>query len=108
MDYVEITGIIVVIITASWKIIEEVIRYKVERKLKQVELENISSKIDSNITNNWVQWSQKLEARVKEAEETIVSLKEIIQCQKIKLIEMEQHNRNLSTELQTLKNKKNR
>ncbi|UII32166.1 hypothetical protein LVD17_28175 [Fulvivirga ulvae] len=105
MDYIELAGIVIVIATGCIKIIEAIIKDQVEKRMK-LEKEKLSgSHTGDNLVSNWVQWSQTLEKRVKEAEETIGTLQEVIQYQKLKLMEMEDQNKALRGELQILKSK---
>ncbi|MBL6444692.1 hypothetical protein JMN32_00120 [Fulvivirga sp. 29W222] len=105
MNYIELAGIIIVIITGCIKIVEGIIKSQVEKRIKLEKEKIAGSHSGDNLVSNWVQWSQTLEKRVKEAEETIGALQEVIQYQKLKLIEMEGHNKALQDELQILKHK---
>lgn len=75
MEHVETISVAIVIITAVWKGIEGIINYRVQKKVKQAELRTATIQAENTMLQNWVQWSQTLEKRVKEAEETIISLK---------------------------------
>ncbi|GAA0892656.1 hypothetical protein GCM10009122_23350 [Fulvivirga kasyanovii] len=103
MEHVETISVAIVIITAVWKGIEGIINYRVQKKVKQAELRTATIQAENTMLQNWVQWSQTLEKRVKEAEETIISLKDIIDRQKEKLASMERQNKRLVRRLSQIK-----
>jgi len=68
--------------TGIWKLLEMLIQYKMNKKRSSAEVLKLTVSSQDSIVNNWVQWSQKLEKRVKEAEDSSTKLKEIIEKQK--------------------------
>ena len=108
----EIWKLIPIIIGAGgfWKLVEIFTKSRMEKKLKSAETSNLYAQANSSILNNWVQWSQKLEKRVKESEDHTTAMKEIIEKQRkqIKCLEqkvdlMEKKNNELLMELKELK-----
>ena len=108
----EIWKLITIIVGAGgfWKLVEILIKVRTDKKLKSAETSNLYAQANSNIVNNWVQWSQKLEKRVKESEDHTAAMEEIIEKQRkqIKCLEhkvelMEKKNRELLKELNALK-----
>jgi len=108
----EIWKLIAIIVGAGgfWKLVEILIKLRMDKKLKKAETSNLYAQANTNIVNNWVQWSQKLEKRVKESEDHTAAMKEIVEKQRkqIKCLEqkvelMEKKNRELLKELQELK-----
>ena len=63
----KLTGIILGA-TGIWKIVELFIQYRLDRHLRSAKLENLHVNTENQLTDNWIQWSQHLEQRVKELE----------------------------------------
>ncbi len=108
----EIWKLITIIIGASgfWKIIDLLIKYRSDKKLKMAEAKNLHASAQSSIVQNWIEWSQTLEKRVKESEEHTLAMEAIfkqqrerIRCLEQKVEKMEQENRELLQELAELK-----
>lgn len=99
--------------TGFWKLVEILLRYRSDKKVKSAEARNLNASAQKQIVENWVQWSQKLETRVKEFEEHTDELEKIIDKQKeqIKCLEkkvnkMEKERGELVKELHELKKMK--
>lgn len=58
-----------------WKLIESLIRYRAEKKKKNSEINNIHAQTNNLIVENWIEWSAKLENRVKELESALMELR---------------------------------
>lgn len=91
MNYI---NLIIVIFSATgfWKLIEFLLKYRNERKKQSAEILNLQSQAESNIVDNWVQWSQTLEKRVKELEAVAIENKELkkqIDNQRKRIVELE-------------------
>ena len=52
-----------------WKIAEMIIKLLAERKKVKAEIRSLDTASESQIIKNWVEWSAKMEGRVKELEE---------------------------------------
>ena len=64
--------------TGFWKLLEIFVKVFSERKLKTAEVWNLQTQAEKTIMENWMQWSQTLEKRVKESDEHTRILEEII------------------------------
>ncbi len=67
MNYIELISLF---FSASglWKLTDLLIQFFLNRKKHLAEEKNIQVQTESQLVNNWVQWSQSLERRVKELE----------------------------------------
>lgn len=99
--------------TGFWKLLEILLKLRSDKKLKSAEARNLNATTQTQIVENWVQWSQKLEARVKEFEEHSGELEKIIEAQKKqihclerKVNKMEKERGELMKELNELKKRK--
>lgn len=108
----EIWKLITIVLGAGgfWRLLDILIKYKAERKLKAAETKNLYATAQNSIVSNWVQWSQTLEKRVKESEEHTAAMEGIIEKQREqikkleeKVADMERKNRELLNELNQLK-----
>ena len=66
-DLVQLVAIILGA-TGFWKLLEMLLQFRADKRLKSAEAKSIHAQVDTQIVTNWVQWSQKLEARVVELE----------------------------------------
>ena len=112
----EIIKLIAVILGATgfWKLVEIIIRFRSDKKLKNAEVRNLDAQTEKQVTENWIQWSQTLEKRVKESEEHTENMQKIIETQRKKIrelerkvAEMEKKNLDLTRQLNELKSKGN-
>jgi cell shape-determining protein MreC len=78
----KLTGIILGA-TGLWKIVELLIQYRLDRNMRSAKLENLHVNTENQLTENWIQWSQHLEQRVKELE--AVSDENLLLTEKIEL-----------------------
>jgi cell shape-determining protein MreC len=67
MNYIEL---ITILFGASgfWKMVELIITSRNNRKKSYAELKNLQADAESQIVQNWIQWTQTLEKRIKELE----------------------------------------
>ena len=96
--------------TGFWKLVEILLKLRSDRKLKSAEARNLNATTQTQIVENWVQWSHKLENRVKEFEEHTEELEKVIdkqrkriRCLEEKVEKMEGENEELLKELNELK-----
>ncbi len=111
----EIWKLITVMVGASgfWRIVDVLIKYRSDRTLKAAETNNLNASAEHNIIRNWIEWSQTLEKRVKEAEEQSHQMESIFEKQRKRIYSLEQkvekleaENRELLLELHELKQAK--
>ena len=99
--------------TGFWKLIEILLRIRIDKKLKKAETSNLYAQANSQIVDNWVGWSQKLEQRVKELEGYNTEMRETINKQRNRINGLEKHigclekcNKELTGKLDELKKQK--
>lgn len=111
----DILKLIAVILGATgfWKLVEILLRLRMDKKLKKAETSNLYAQANSQIVDNWVQWSQKLEQRVKELESYNTEMRQTINKQRNRINELEKHigslekcNKELTGKLEELKRQK--
>jgi len=112
MDILQLIAVILGA-TGFWKLIEILLRLRMDRKLKKAETSNLFAQAGSQIVDNWVGWSQKLEQRVKELEGYNTEMRQIIDKQRNRINELEKHigslekrNKELTGKLDELKKQK--
>jgi cell shape-determining protein MreC len=91
MEYIKLIAVLFSA-TGFWKLLEVLIKFRANRKKQSAEIRNLHAQAESNIVDNWIQWSQKLEARVKELEtvaEENKELKKQIEGQRKRIVELE-------------------
>jgi len=102
----EIVKIITLIFGATgfWQLLTIALKYRSEKKLKNAELNSINTTTEKHIINNWVQWSQKLEERLKASEDMNEKLTKKISCLEKKMREFVKKNKELIHEIIQLRN----
>jgi TolA-binding protein len=109
---IEVWKIVVGIIGATgfWKLLEFLVRYRSDKKVKSAEARNLNASAQRQIVDGWVQWSQKLKKRVEEFEKHSDAMEKIIEkqrkqirCLEGKMEKMETENKQLLDELKKLK-----
>jgi septal ring factor EnvC (AmiA/AmiB activator) len=108
MEIMEIGKLITIILGATgfWKVLDLGLKYRTEKKLKNAELRNMNATTEKHIIENWVQWSQKLETRLKESEDLNETMRKKINCLERKVSEVVKKNKELNNEIETLKKEK--
>lgn len=91
MDY---TKLILVLFSATgfWKLVELLVKFRSDNRKQAAEINNLNAQTQKQISDNWVQWCQKLENRVKELEavaEENHELKKQIESQRERIVELE-------------------
>ena len=108
----EIWKLISIVLGAGgfWRLLDVLIKYKSEKRLKHAETKNLYASAQNSIVSNWVVWSQTLEKRVKESEEHTAAMESLIDKQRAqikkleqKIYEMEKKNKELLNQLDQLK-----
>jgi len=76
--------------TGFWKLIELLLQYGVQKRLKNAEIRNLNAQANSLVIDNYKLWSENMEKRLKELEsknalmnETIIKRKKLRLWQKI-------------------------
>ena len=99
--------------TGFWKLVEILLKLRIDKRLKKAETSNLFAQANSQIVDNWVGWSQKLEQRVKELEGYNMEMRQTIDKQRNRINELEKHigslekcNKELTGKLEELKKQK--
>ena len=90
-----------------WKLAEILLRHRSEQKLKAAEASNLNATAQKQLVDNWVQWSQTLERKVKEFETLTTSLQKIIAQQREQIHSLEEKVDKMEQENEVLKQKLN-
>ncbi len=66
----EILQVLVIVFGATgfWKLIEFLVQYSAQKKLKSAEVRNLDARANDLVVGNWMQWSEKMEKRIAELE----------------------------------------
>lgn len=54
--------------TGFWKLIEMLLQYKVQKRLRNAEINNLNTQANSLVVENYKLWTDKMERRLKEVE----------------------------------------
>ncbi len=107
MDYLKLIAILFSA-TGFWKLVEILFKLRMESRRQSAEIRNLDAQAQKHIADNWVQWSQTLEKRVKELEtvaEENKELKKQIDNQRKRIMELESKVERVEKENQQLRNK---
>ncbi len=77
--------------TGFWKLAEILVKIRTDKKLKKAETSNLYAQANTQIVENWVGWSQRLEKRVVELEGNNTEMKLTITKQRGRISELEKH-----------------
>lgn len=91
MDYIKLIAVLFSA-TGFWKLVEMIVKFRSDKRKQSAEIRNLNAQAEKHIVDNWVQWSQKLETRVKELEavaEENQELKKQIESQRNRICELE-------------------
>ncbi|MCC6372893.1 MAG: hypothetical protein IT236_17950 [Bacteroidia bacterium] len=78
--------------TGFWKLVEVLLHLRSDKRKQAAELQNLETQTEKSIAENWMQWCQTLEKRVKELEAVATEngeLKKQIDNQRSRIIELE-------------------
>lgn len=91
MDYLELITVLFSA-TGFWKLVEFLFGLWTNRKKHHAEIRSLDAQTEKHIVDNWMQWSQTLEKRVKELEIVAIENKELkkqIESQRERIVELE-------------------
>lgn len=94
METLEIVKLVGIILGANglWKLIEALLKLRSDRKQKSAETSHLYVQANSQVVENWREWSKKLEDRIEELEKHVEKL--------------QKRNTELESELKELRNSK--
>lgn len=73
-----------------WKIIEVLLKYRMEKAFKKAETSDIYAQANTKIISNWIKWSEKMEHWIKNLETENTNLKNVILQQEKQINDLEQ------------------
>jgi cell shape-determining protein MreC len=91
MDYLKLIAILFSA-TGFWKLVEMIIKLRTDKRRQTAEIRNLNAQTEKHVVDNWMQWAQTLEKRVKELEavaEENHELKKQIESQRNRICELE-------------------
>lgn len=91
MDYIKLIAVLFSA-TGFWKLVEMIVKFRSDKRKQSAEIRSLHAQSEKNIVDNWVQWCQALETRVKELEavaEENHELKKQIESQRDRIVELE-------------------
>lgn len=91
MEYLKLIAVLFSA-TGFWKLVELLIKFRSDNRKQAAEIRNLNVQSEKQISENWIQWSQTLEKRVKELEavaEENKELKKQIENQRTRICELE-------------------
>lgn len=113
MDYLKLIAVIFGA-TGFWKLAELLLKFRSDSRRQHAEIRNLEAQSQKQISENWIQWSQTLEKRVKELETVAEENKELkrqIESQRQRIGELEgkverveKENEQLRSQIQELTN----
>jgi septal ring factor EnvC (AmiA/AmiB activator) len=106
MDYLKLIAILFSA-TGFWKLVEMLVKFRSDNRKQSAEIRNLNAQAEKQISENWIQWSQTLEKRVKELEavaEENHGLKKQIESQRERIVELEKKVEHVEKENEQLRN----
>ncbi len=93
--------------TGFWKLIELLLQYGVQKRLKNAEIRNLNAQANSLVIDNYKLWSENMEKRLKELESKNALMNETIIKQRDRITELEKYVDQLEEEIQLYNKQKN-
>ena len=87
--------------TGLWKLIELLLNFRVQNRLKNAEIRNLNVQADSLVIENYKMWSENMEKRIKELEDKNAENTKIITEQRIKIDELQGYVDQLEEEIKS-------
>lgn len=106
MDYIKLIAVLFSA-TGFWKLVELLIKFRSDNRKQAAEIRNLNAQAEKLTSENWIQWSQTLEKRVKELEavaEENKELKKQIESQRNRICELENKVEKVEKENEQLRN----
>ena len=106
MDIIKII-VIVLGATGFWKLIEVLLQYGMQKRLKSAEIRNLNIQANSLVIENYKLWSENMEKRLKQLESKNALMNKTITKQRDRITELEKYVDQLEAEIQAYKKEKN-
>ncbi len=106
MDLIKILAIVLGA-TGFWKLIEILLQYGMQKRLKNAEIRNLNIQANSLVIENYKLWSENMEKRLKQLESKNTLMNKTITKQRDRITELEKYVDQLEAEIQAYKKEKN-
>ncbi len=106
MDIVKIITIVLGA-TGCWKLVEMLLQYGVQKRLKHAEIRNLNVQANSLVVENYKLWAENMEKRLKQLESKNTLMNKTITKQRDRITELEKYVDQLEAEIQSYKKFKN-
>ena len=107
MELAKIITLVFGAIAGLWKLLDVVLKYKVDKKIKEAELKSIKATTKKDIVENWVLWSQNLEKRLEDTEKRLKESENLNKQMRTKMNVLERQVKALKEELKCFKKEEN-
>lgn len=105
MDLIKILAIVLGA-TGFWKLIEILLQYGMQKRLKNAEIRNLNIQANSLVIENYKLWSENMEKRLKQLESKNTLMNKTITKQRDRITELEKYVDQLEAEIQAYKKEK--
>ncbi|WP_179020731.1 hypothetical protein [Winogradskyella forsetii] len=99
MDALKIVAIVLGA-TGFWKLIEVLLQFGMQKKLKNAEIRNLNIQANSLVVENYKLWSENMEKRLKQLESKNALMNKTITKQRDRITELEKYVDQLEAEIQ--------
>ena len=106
MDLIKILAIVLGA-TGFWKLIEVLLQYGMQRRLKSAEIRNLNVQANSLVVENYKLWSENMEKRLKQLESKNTLMNRTITKQRDRITDLEKYIEQLEAEIQLYNKQKN-
>lgn len=86
--------------TGFWKLIELLLQYGAQKRLKNAEIRNLNVQANSLVIENYKLWSENMEKRLKQLESKNALMNKTITKQRDRITELEKYIEQLEAEIQ--------
>lgn len=105
MDLLKILAIVLGA-TGFWKLVEVLLQYGMQKRLKTAEIRNLNVQANSLVVENYKLWSENMEQRLKQLESKNALMNKTITKQRDRITELEKYVDQLEAEIQAYKKEK--
>lgn len=92
--------------TGFWKLVEILLQYGVQKRLKNAEIRNLNVQANSLVVENYKLWAENMEKRLKQLESKNALMNKTITRQRDRITELEKYVDQLEAEIQAYKKEK--
>lgn len=92
--------------TGFWKLIEILLQFGMQKRLKSAEIHNLNVQANSLVVENYKLWSENMEKRLKQLESKNTLMNKTITKQRDRITELEKYVDQLEAEIQSYKKRK--